>query len=303
MEKTVRHQVLAALVAVAIGLGIAAPAGAAELSEKERQEAKSQYDRATRLYDLGKYAESIEAYQKAYEIGGDPNMLYNIAQAYRLNDQPAEASRFYRRYLQRAGNPRNQADVEKKIAEMDKLAEAKGSATTPPPGGGGAVTTTPPPGGGTITTTPPPGGGTVTTTTPPAGGGMVPPLGGGTVPPAPASDPLRSRRMTSYWLMGGGAGMLLVSMITGGSAISKASQLGQDSRNGEVYDPSLQSKGQALNIVAITSFLIALGLGGAGGYLYYTVHSAEKAAAAPPAATVAPMAGPGTIGAMGTFTF
>ena len=63
---------------------------------------KQHYERATRAYDIQKYQEAVEEYQRAYEIGGDPAMLFNIAQAYRLNDQFSEAMRFYKRYLQRS---------------------------------------------------------------------------------------------------------------------------------------------------------------------------------------------------------
>ena len=83
--------------------------------ELKKLEMKQLYERATRAYDVGKYNEAIEEYRKAYEIGGDPPMLYNIAQAYRLNDEPEEAVRFYRRYLQRAPNARNREDVERKF--------------------------------------------------------------------------------------------------------------------------------------------------------------------------------------------
>ncbi len=109
---------------------------AAELTPTQKLEMKQLYERATRAYDVGKYNEAIEEYQKAYEIGGDPPMLYNIAQAYRLNDQPGEALRFYRRYLQRAPNARNREDVERKIADLEKSMEEHrkaAAAATPPP--------------------------------------------------------------------------------------------------------------------------------------------------------------------------
>src|SRR4051812_14404983 len=84
---------LFALLLVALGWTLLAGrvAVAMQLTPLQKQEMKQHYERATRAYDLQKYGEAIDEYQKAYEIGGDPPMLYNIAQAYRLNDQPAEA--------------------------------------------------------------------------------------------------------------------------------------------------------------------------------------------------------------------
>ncbi len=108
----------------------------AQLTPQQKQEIHQHYDRATRAYDLGKYPEAVDEYQKVYEIDGDPVMLYNIAQAYRLNDQPQDAIHFYRRYLQRAPEARNRDDVERKIAAQEKVIEEKrkaAAAVQPPP--------------------------------------------------------------------------------------------------------------------------------------------------------------------------
>src|SRR5258708_4232809 len=113
---------------------VAGPAArAAELTPQQKLEMKQLYERATRAYDVGKYNEAIEEYQKAYEIGGDPPMLYNIAQAYRLNDQPNEALRFYRRYLQRAPNARNREDVDRKIADLETVVDERKKAAAANP--------------------------------------------------------------------------------------------------------------------------------------------------------------------------
>ena len=115
---------------------LASPAPAlAQMTQAQKDEVKLHYQRATRAYDLQKYQEAIDEYQKAYEISGDPPMLYNIAQAYRLADQPAEAVRYYRRFLQRMPNARNRDDVERKIADQEKIAEErrKSEPVAPPP--------------------------------------------------------------------------------------------------------------------------------------------------------------------------
>ena len=110
-------------------------AARAQMTQAQKDEVKLHYQRATRAYDLQKYQEAIDEYQKAYEISGDPPMLYNIAQAYRLADQPAESARYYRRFLQRMPTARNRDDVERKIAEQEKLADQrkKVEPVTPPP--------------------------------------------------------------------------------------------------------------------------------------------------------------------------
>src|SRR5450432_1169376 len=90
----------------AAGLGVAR-AQSALLNADQKQEMKLHYERAQRAFDIGKYADAIDEYAKVYEIGGNPSMLFNIAQAHRLNNQPQDALRFYRRYLQRAPNAPN----------------------------------------------------------------------------------------------------------------------------------------------------------------------------------------------------
>ena len=159
-------------------------AHALQLSPLQKAEMKSHYEKATRAYDLGKYQEAVDEYQKAYEIGGDPPMLYNIGQAYRLNDQPAEAIRFYRRYLQRSPNARNREDVERKITELEKLIDERrkaAAAVTPPP-----VTDDAP---ATVTVAPPP----------------VPPPPPLIVVPPPPPPPSPARQVVGWSMIGAGA--------------------------------------------------------------------------------------------------
>ena len=187
-------------------------AHALQLSPAQKAEMKAHYEKATRAYDLGKYQEAVDEYQKAYEIGGDPPMLYNIGQAYRLNDQPAEAIRFYRRYLQRSPNARNREDVERKITELEKLIDERrkaAAAVTPPP-----VTTTPPP---PVTVAPPP------VTTPPPPQLVVPP------PPPP---PSRARQVVGWSMIGAGVIAGGVGIFEGLRAKQKGDQLTNDSNGG-----------------------------------------------------------------------
>src|SRR6266496_3989928 len=134
-----------ALAAVVAGVALMAAArpARAQMTQVQKDEVKLHYQRATRAYDLQKYTEAIDEYQKAYEISGDPPMLYNIAQAYRLADQPGQAAQYYRRFLQRMPNARNREDVERKIADQEKLADQrkKLEPVAPPP----TAPTKPPP--------------------------------------------------------------------------------------------------------------------------------------------------------------
>jgi tetratricopeptide (TPR) repeat protein len=107
-----------ALCVLVVASLLARPAlGADRHSEAE---ARKHYTRATKLYNLGKFPEAIKLYEKAYELRGDAVFLFNIGQAHRLQGDLPQALFFYRSYLRNAANPPNQAEVEARIAEIEK---------------------------------------------------------------------------------------------------------------------------------------------------------------------------------------
>src|SRR5450432_3187573 len=237
-----RFGVVLAVLLLGAGLGsMGTQARAAEITPQQKQEMKTLYERATRAYDVGKYNEAIEEYQKAYEIGGDPPMLYNIAQAYRLNDQPGEALRFYRRYLQRAPGARNREDVERKIADLEKSVEEKRkaqAAATPPP------VTAPPAVPTPALAAPNPVG-------PPAAPAPAPGETGGTTPgtePPPATGDGGSstaRKAVAWSFVGAGVlcgiGSLVEGLVVGRS---KSNDVMNMSAAGAIYDPEIPHAGQ-----------------------------------------------------------
>src|SRR5450432_597430 len=110
------------------------PDGSGALTAAQKQEIRARYQRASRDYDLGKFLEAIDEYQVIYEIDGDVVMLYNLAQAYRLDGESDKAIQFYRRYLQRSPGAKNREAVEQKIAALEKLLadQHKGSVIVAP---------------------------------------------------------------------------------------------------------------------------------------------------------------------------
>jgi hypothetical protein len=309
-ESPARH--LGVGLALLVGLLAAPAARAADLTPAQKLEMKQLYEKATRAYDVGKYNEAIEDYQKAYEIGGDPPMLYNIAQAYRLNDQPTEALRFYRRYLQRAPNARNREDVERKIAELEKTVEERrkaAAAATPPPVVAPPVTPAPSP-----TPAPAPVAG-------PTAPAPTPPPATTPSPETPAPVPVeagsgRGLKIAGWSLLGGGVLCGAGALVTGLMARSKGQDLTtMSNQGGVVFDPNIEHSGKVLDNVTI-------GLGIAGGALAVTgaillvvgsSGSSEPAPAAapegappattPPTAMVAPWLGSGLVGAGAAFSF
>jgi tetratricopeptide (TPR) repeat protein len=254
---------------VLVALLLGGRASAMQLTPAQKQDMKTHYEKATRAYDIQKYGEAVLEYQQAYEIGGDPAMLYNVAQAYRLDNQLPEAIRFYRRYLQRSPNARNREDVEHKIADLEKTVEERrkaaeaAAAAAPPP-----VVVAP-----VIAPLPPP------------------------PPPAPASN---TKRVVGIVLASVGGAALVTAAITGELASKKADQLTTESMKGLPFNPSLESSGKALNTVAIVSAIVGGAAAVAGVILIVlprgSAHEERQA-------SISPVVGGGIFGANATVQF
>jgi tetratricopeptide (TPR) repeat protein len=239
-------------------------AQAMQLAPEQKQEMREHYEKAQRAYDIQKFAEAVDEYQKAYEIGGDPGMLFNIAQAHRLNDKPTEAIYFYRRYLERSPNAVNRDDVESKIVALEKLEEERRRvASAAPPA------------------LPPPAPVVVA---PPAP--VVPPPAS-----APATDP---KVVASIAFLSIGAIALVTSAITGKLASSKADNLTTAAMSRGTFDPNVEKDGKAYNAMAIGSLVVGLTSAAVGGGLYYWSRKSSNETAH---AALTPMLGSGTVGA------
>ncbi|HET6282570.1 MAG TPA: hypothetical protein VFH73_16520 [Polyangia bacterium] len=292
------------LLAVTVALGLsAAPriswGQTAQLTAQQKQEMKQHYDKATRAYDVGKYTEAVDEYQKAYEIGGDPAMLYNIGQAYRLGDQPGEAVRFYRRYLQRSPNARNREDVERRIVDLEKLAEARRQS---------APTPLPPP----VTATPTPSSPVPTPAQPQVI--VPPPLTPPPLVPAPTPPPTtvdegdgHGRRIAAYILLGVGVVGAGVAGYEAKVARDKADKISTQSHMGNVvFDPAVETNGKRANTIAIVSGVVSAAALVGGAILLLTDHggsSSAESAPRPGGAAVVPVLGGGLFGASAAWSF
>jgi tetratricopeptide (TPR) repeat protein len=123
-----------------------------EEQEKAAKTAKARehYDKGITHYNLGEFDKAIEEFKQAYAISGAPGLLFNVAQAYRLVGDYKQALYFYNTYLRLQPNAANRADVEARMAEMEKaLAEQKAIEDAKPkgtlPAEGKPGTTEPPP--------------------------------------------------------------------------------------------------------------------------------------------------------------
>jgi len=101
---------IAALVLVAVF--VAGPALA-----DPKADAKPHVVAADTAYKLGKFADALAEYSKAYEIFEAPGLLFNIGQCHRNLEQYDKAIFFYEGYLRAIPKAKNRALVEELIGE------------------------------------------------------------------------------------------------------------------------------------------------------------------------------------------
>ncbi|MEO8213834.1 MAG: tetratricopeptide repeat protein [Myxococcales bacterium] len=242
----------------------------AQLNPMQKQEMKQHYEKATRAYDVQKYSEAVDEYQKAYEIGGDPAMLYNVAQSYRLADQLSEALRFYRRYLQRSPNARNREDVERKIFDLEKTIEERRRAAAAVPAGPVA----PPP---VVVVAPPP------------------------APLASHDEGTSGTLVAGIIVASVGAAALATAAITGKMSINKGDEVSTASNNHGTFDPNVEKTGKTLEKVAVIS-AIGGGVAAIAGVVLIIV-SQTGSSETGQHASLLPVIAPGIMGAVATVRF
>jgi hypothetical protein len=95
---------------------------------EDPQHARELFQEGNTFFDVGQFDKAIDAWQRGYKEKADPGFLYNIAQAYRLSGDPAKAIFFYHGFLRNSPKAPNRADVEQKIAALQKQLEEQSRA-------------------------------------------------------------------------------------------------------------------------------------------------------------------------------
>jgi hypothetical protein len=300
---TIRSLMWVRVVAVVATMAVlaldAAPASAqkkkaATPEEQERaqkdKDAREHYEKGITHYNLGEFDQAIAEFKQAYAISGAPGLLFNIAQAYRLQGDYKQALYFYKTYLRLLPDAVNRADVEQRIAEMEKLMadqakidEAKPKGTIPPDGGQPTDSGKPKEGDEKPLDEKPKqvvtnGDTKVTVDEKPAADGAKiekqKDTGG--------SRPGRGKKMIGLSTMGVGVVLLGTGVYFGLQASSASDEISGVSSNGGTWTPELEQKYADGQSAQTTSFVL-YGLGGAaligGAAVYYMGMKADTDAA------------------------
>jgi tetratricopeptide (TPR) repeat protein len=78
---------------------LATSAVEADSSEPVPPKARKLAERGRELHERGDYTRAIAAFKEAYVLAPSPGLLFNLAQAYRLQGNCDDAAAMYRRYL------------------------------------------------------------------------------------------------------------------------------------------------------------------------------------------------------------
>ena len=124
-----RRFAIASLLVLLCGVG--AGVARADDAAASAAEARRLYDEGQKLYNLGEFPRAIEQFKKAYELSARPGLLFNIAQAHRLNGNFKQALFFYESFLRGQPDAKNRAEVDRRIIEM-REAVARADAQQPP---------------------------------------------------------------------------------------------------------------------------------------------------------------------------
>ena len=94
-------------------------------------EARELYEQALRHYDVGQLEEAIAKFKRAYFLSNKPELLFNLAQACRANQDPAQAAHLYRTFLALRPDAPNRPVVEAALAEVEAQLKAAAAAHSP----------------------------------------------------------------------------------------------------------------------------------------------------------------------------
>jgi tetratricopeptide (TPR) repeat protein len=85
------------------------------------------YTQGKAAYDAAAYATAIDKWTEAYSLSGAPGLLFNLAQAYRLNGDCIHALSSYRRFVEADAKSEQRSLADEFIAELQPACSATSS--------------------------------------------------------------------------------------------------------------------------------------------------------------------------------
>jgi hypothetical protein len=121
-------------------LGLALVAFAATARADDTAAAREHSQRGDTLYDLQHFAEAAKEYEAAYQLKPIPDLLFNLAQAYRYAGDYNRAIVSFRAFLRRVPHHPAQKEAEARIRDMQRMLEQQKRHEDEPPSGTARIT-------------------------------------------------------------------------------------------------------------------------------------------------------------------
>jgi tetratricopeptide (TPR) repeat protein len=122
-----------------LGLGILVLIIAASplaVAGPREEAAKESTKKGTAAYNLGSYDEAAKNYEEAYRLIQKPELLFNIGQSWRQAGKADKALTAYKSFLRTAPpEADNREQVERRVAELEKINSDMKEAQSAPPTG------------------------------------------------------------------------------------------------------------------------------------------------------------------------
>jgi tetratricopeptide (TPR) repeat protein len=109
-----------------VGMGGGTLVRVAHADDPTERAAKRHYERGQKLFNLQKFDEALEQFQKAYDAKPIPDFLFNIGQCHRNLGDYASAIFSFKKFLKLDPEAPNRDQVEKLIEELEQK-EAEGN--------------------------------------------------------------------------------------------------------------------------------------------------------------------------------
>jgi tetratricopeptide (TPR) repeat protein len=133
---SLRLRAILASAGVTAGLVVAVASARAQTSPgadtERRSQARELYDEGQEHYRRGLYEQAIARYKQAYALVPAPELLFNIAQAYRLEGgHCADALHFYQEFRDADPAAAERANVADAIADMERCSAVESARPSP----------------------------------------------------------------------------------------------------------------------------------------------------------------------------
>jgi tetratricopeptide (TPR) repeat protein len=96
-------------------------------------EAKAHFKQAKAYQEAGAFARAVDEYKAAYELDPRPELLFNIAQAYRLAGDKKQALANYKRYLLEQPDGKGADEARVLVAELERQIDEDSTRLQPIP--------------------------------------------------------------------------------------------------------------------------------------------------------------------------